>query len=73
MHSASLPDSIADVEALDDWLSRPSEACVEALRSYPGDLVVLGVAGKMGPTLARIAVRASQAAGVTRRVTGGAR
>jgi len=73
MHSASLPDSIADVEALDDWLSRPSEACVEALRSYPGDLVVLGVAGKMGPTLARMAVRASQAAGVTRRVIGVAR
>jgi hypothetical protein len=35
-----------------------------------GDLVVLGVGGKMGPTLARMAKRASDAAGVKRRVIG---
>ncbi len=35
-----------------------------------GDIVVLGVAGKMGPTLARLAYRASQAAGSRRAVVG---
>jgi nucleoside-diphosphate-sugar epimerase len=35
-----------------------------------GDVVVLGVGGKMGPTLARMAKRASELAGVNRRVIG---
>jgi nucleoside-diphosphate-sugar epimerase len=38
-----------------------------------GDIAVLGVAGKMGPTLARMAKRASEAAGVQRRVIGASR
>ena len=70
---AALPETIADTDALDDWLSQPSPACITALARFPGDIVVLGVAGKMGPTLARMAVRASKAAGVKRRVIGVAR
>jgi nucleoside-diphosphate-sugar epimerase len=35
-----------------------------------GDIIVLGVGGKMGPSLARMAKRASDAAGVKRRVIG---
>jgi nucleoside-diphosphate-sugar epimerase len=35
-----------------------------------GDILVLGVGGKMGPTLARMAKRASDATGVARRVIG---
>jgi nucleoside-diphosphate-sugar epimerase len=35
-----------------------------------GDIVVLGVAGKMGPTLARMAKRATEISGLTRRVIG---
>src|SRR5262249_50841880 len=54
-------------------LSEPSAGAVEALRRLEGDLVVLGVGGKMGPTLARMARRASDAAGVPRRVVGVAR
>ena len=46
-------------DALDDVLSRPRRATVEALRECPGDIVVLGAGGKMGPTLARMAVRAA--------------
>jgi nucleoside-diphosphate-sugar epimerase len=38
-----------------------------------GDLIVLGASGKMGPTLARMARRASDAAGVRRRILGVAR
>jgi nucleoside-diphosphate-sugar epimerase len=48
-------------------------AAIEALGRRAGDLMVLGVAGKMGPTLARMARRASDQAGVSRRVIGAAR
>ena len=43
------------------------------MRALPGDLLVLGVSGKMGPSLARLAVRATSEAGVTRRIIGVAR
>jgi nucleoside-diphosphate-sugar epimerase len=57
-------------EELDALLSEPSAATVEALRRAPGDIVVLGAGGKMGPTLARMAARAAVAAdgGGSRRV-----
>jgi nucleoside-diphosphate-sugar epimerase len=71
--ATSLADSIRDVEHLEELLSEPSAGAVEALARLPGDLVVLGVGGKMGPTLARMARRVSDAAGVRRRVFGVAR
>jgi nucleoside-diphosphate-sugar epimerase len=43
------------------------------MRRMEGDLIVLGVAGKMGPSLARMARRASDLAGTRRRVIGVAR
>ena len=58
------------VEELDELLSRPNELAVRAMRELAGDLVILGVGGKMGPTLARLARRASDEAGVTRRIIG---
>jgi nucleoside-diphosphate-sugar epimerase/sulfur transfer protein SufE len=53
---------------LDDLLSVPRAETFAALAQCPGDVIVLGAGGKMGPTLARMAVRASTAAGGTRRV-----
>lgn len=58
------------VAELEDRLSEPTPGVIETLRALPGDLLFLGVAGKMGPTLARMAKRASDAAGVQRRVIG---
>ena len=71
VHSApqSWPVSIEDEAALEDVLSRPDEALVADLQAVPGDIVVLGAAGKMGPTLCRLAKRADPA----RRVIGVAR
>ena len=66
-------DRIDNVERLEDLLSEPTEAAVQALGALDGDLIVLGVAGKMGPSLARMALRASERAGVRRRVIGVAR
>jgi nucleoside-diphosphate-sugar epimerase len=65
-----LPHSIRDVDHLEDLLSEPSAAAIDAMRRLDGDLVILGVAGKMGPTLARMARRALDAGGVSSRVFG---
>jgi nucleoside-diphosphate-sugar epimerase len=65
-----LPDAIRDLEHLEDLLSEPSEGVIDTLRRLEGDILVLGVGGKMGPSLARMARRASEAAGVRRRVIG---
>lgn len=49
-------------------LSEPPPQVVETLSRLSGDVILLGAAGKMGPTLARMAKRASDAAGLKRRV-----
>jgi len=63
-------NSIRDVADLDELLSEPTEAVVQTLGALDGDIVILGVGGKMGPTLARMARRASEIAKVPRRVIG---
>ncbi len=68
--TSSLPGAIRNVEELEELLSRPSQAAIRALGQIDGDILVLGAAGKMGPTLARMALRASDVAGVRRRVWG---
>ena len=65
----TLPATIADIAALDDLLCRPSQALIDDLRKVDGDIMILGVAGKMGPTLAGLA----KAAVPERRVIGVAR
>jgi nucleoside-diphosphate-sugar epimerase len=57
--NAPVPERIADVAQLEELLSRPSEAAIDALQAVPGDIMILGVGGKMGPTLARLARRAA--------------
>jgi nucleoside-diphosphate-sugar epimerase len=65
--------AIRDVAELEDLLSEPSDQAIAALAQVPGDILVLGVAGKMGPSLARMARRASDLAGTPRRIVGVAR
>lgn len=65
-----LPASIRDLDHLEDLLSEPSDGVVETCRRLDGDVIVLGVGGKMGPSLSRMIRRASDAAGVERRVIG---
>ena len=43
---------------------------MRAMETVDGDLAFLGIGGKMGPTMARMAARASQEAGVSRRIFG---
>ncbi len=63
-----LPETIGDVEQLEELLSRPPEPVIEMMARLDGDLIVLGAGGKMGPTLARMARRASAAALGDRRI-----
>jgi nucleoside-diphosphate-sugar epimerase len=65
----TLPVRFESVEALEDFMTRPSDALIADLARTPGDIIVLGVGGKMGPTLARLAKRAAPA----KRVMGVAR
>ncbi len=58
---------------LEERLARPSEADKAFMRELEGDLLILGVAGKMGPSLARRARRAADEAGVRKRIIGAAR
>ncbi|HEU5096893.1 MAG TPA: NAD-dependent epimerase/dehydratase family protein, partial [Reyranella sp.] len=57
--AARLPTRFDTVEALEDFMTTPSAALIEDLSALPGDILVLGVGGKMGPTLARLARRAA--------------
>jgi len=58
---------------LEELLSRPDEATVKAMSTLDGDLLILGVGGKMGPSLARLARRAIDQAGVKKQVVAVAR
>src|SRR5262249_40438611 len=49
-------------------LSTPRRETADALRRCPGDVIVLGAGGKMGPTLARMLARAANDVGDRRRV-----
>jgi nucleoside-diphosphate-sugar epimerase len=65
----TLPETIGDVAALDELLCRPSQALLDDLARADGDVMILGVGGKMGPTLAGLA----KAALPERRIIGVAR
>jgi nucleoside-diphosphate-sugar epimerase len=62
--------SVRDIQELDELLSEPTESVIRTLGGLDGDIIILGVGGKMGPTLSRMAKRASELAGVSRRVIG---
>lgn len=58
------------VQELETKLAEPSEALVSDVTKLDGDLLILGVGGKMGPSLARLARNAIKRAGVEKKVIG---
>ncbi len=58
---------------LEEVLSRPHTEDIAFFRALEGDLMILGVGGKMGPSLARRAARAAAEAGAKTRILGVAR
>src|SRR5215467_4504424 len=67
--TAELPIAFRDVEHLEDVMTAPSPALTAELAKLSGDIIVLGVGGKIGPTLARLAKRAAP----SKRIVGVAR
>lgn len=59
MTENKLPSRFETVEDMEDFMTTPSPALIDDLAKVPGDILVLGVGGKMGPTLARLARRAA--------------
>jgi nucleoside-diphosphate-sugar epimerase len=61
---------VKSVQELEDRLSRPSDQLIEEITKIDGDILILGVGGKMGPSLAKLAKRAINQAGVSKQVIG---
>lgn len=58
------------VTELEEYMTRPSPELISDLKSIDGDILILGVGGKMGPTLAKLAKRAIDAANLDKKVIG---
>ena len=67
------PEQIANTVELEELLSIPSPKLIDMMKRLKGDIMILGIAGKMGVTMGRLAVRAIKEAGVDKKVIGVAR
>jgi nucleoside-diphosphate-sugar epimerase len=61
---------MSELEQLEQELLKPSDALLADIRAIEGDIILLGVAGKMGPSMARLARKAADQAGVSKRIIG---
>jgi dTDP-4-dehydrorhamnose reductase len=64
------PEKIISEAALEELLSTPGKETIEMFSRIAGDIMFLGVGGKIGPTLALMARRACITAGVEKRIYG---
>ena len=55
---------------LESYLAEPTAEVIAAVAALQGDILILGVGGKMGPTLAKQAKRAIDRAGIAKKVIG---
>ncbi|RKP51397.1 NAD(P)-dependent oxidoreductase [Cohnella endophytica] len=61
------------IKQLEQQLAQPSDALIQEIARLDGDIMLLGIGGKMGPSLARLAINAIKAAGVDKKVIGASR
>ncbi|TKB99102.1 NAD-dependent epimerase/dehydratase family protein [Pedobacter cryophilus] len=59
-----------DLQTLEQELTKPSLALIEDIKKIDGDIIMLGIGGKMGPSMGKLAVDAIKAAGISKRVIG---
>lgn len=64
------PDRIKNEQQLDEMISRPGKKVIEMFSGLDGDIIFLGVGGKIGPSLSLMARRACDKAGVRKRIIG---
>jgi nucleoside-diphosphate-sugar epimerase len=65
-----LPDIIKNEDQLEELLSRPSDEAAAMFSRLDGDILFLGIGGKIGPSLARMAKRACDQAGINKKIIG---
>lgn len=58
------------LEQIEQELYKPSEALIADLKETDGDILFLGVGGKMGPSMAKLAKLAVEKAGIKKRIIG---
>lgn len=58
------------IAELEDLMTKPSTELINDLRLVDGDILILGIGGKMGPTLAKMTKRAIDEAGLDKKVIG---
>ncbi|MGV3508105.1 MAG: NAD-dependent epimerase/dehydratase family protein [Sphingobacteriaceae bacterium] len=61
---------MTELELLEQELLTPSDALIADIYKIEGDIILLGVGGKMGPSMAKLARRAVEQAGVNKRIIG---
>jgi len=66
----TLPNRITSEDQLEELLSRPNDEVVKLFSKIDGDILFLGIGGKIGPTLAGMAKRACEKAGVKKKIIG---
>ena len=66
----TFPEKIENEEQLDEMISRPGGEVIKMFSRLDGDIIFLGVGGKIGPSLALMARRACDKAGVGKRIIG---
>jgi len=64
------PEKIENEEQLEELISRPTNELVEMISRLEGDIMFLGITGKIGPSLAMMTARACEMAGISRRIMG---
>ncbi len=64
------PEYFQNEEELENVLSMPTPEVVETIKETEGDLIFLGVGGKMGVSMARMAKKACDQAGAKKRIIG---
>lgn len=64
------PKTIETTDQLNELLSVPTDDVVEKLSNLDGDFIILGAGGKIGPSLARMAKRASKEGSNQRKIIG---
>ncbi|MBD1380488.1 NAD-dependent epimerase/dehydratase family protein [Metabacillus arenae] len=58
------------IEELELKMAQPSDSLVKDMETIDGDILILGVGGKMGPSLAKLAKNAVTKAGISKKVIG---
>lgn len=61
---------MSDLETLEEKILQPSEKLLKDIAAIEGDILILGVGGKMGPGMAKLAKQAIDRTGSRKKITG---